>query len=73
MYALQVESVLDRLYRNISMDHLSRLLVDIIQDSSHVAHNLLSAYQRTMLNVLFQDRPTPGSSIVIMCEDLELC
>jgi WD repeat-containing protein 35 len=72
MYGLQVESVLDRLYRNISMDHLSRLLVDIIQDSSHVAHNLLSVYQRTMLNVLFSDRPTLRPKYrVIVCEDLE--
>ena len=72
MYGLQVESILDRLYRNMSMDHLSRLLVDIIQDSSHVSHNLLSMYQRTMLNVLFCDRPTLRPKYrVVICEDLE--
>ena len=72
MYGLQVESVLDRLHDNISMDHLSRLLVDIIQDSSHVAHHLLSAYQRTMLNVLFADRPTLRPKYrIIVCEDLD--
>jgi hypothetical protein len=72
MYGLHVESVLDRLHTNISMDHLSRLLVDIVQDSSHVAHNLLSGYQRTMLNVLFSDRPTLRPKYrIIMCEDLQ--
>ena len=72
MYGLHVESVLDRLHSNISMDHLSRLLVDIVQDSSHVAHNLLSAYQRTMLNVLYSDRPTLRPKYrILMCEDLE--
>jgi hypothetical protein len=72
MYGLHIESVLDRLYNNISMDHLSRLLVDIVQDSSHVAHNLLSAYQRTMLNVLFSDQPTLRPKYrIIMCEDLD--
>jgi WD repeat-containing protein 35 len=71
MYGLRVESVLDRLYNGISMDHMSRLLVDITQDSSHVAHHLLSAYQRTMLNVLFSDRPTLRPKYrIIMCEDL---
>ena len=72
MYGLHVESVLDRLYKNISMDHLSRLLVDIIQDSSHVSHNLLSAYQRTMLNVLYSDRPTLRPKYrILMCEELD--
>ena len=66
-----MESVLDRLHSNISMDHLSRLFVDIIQDSSHVAHNLLSGYQRMMLNVLYADRPTLRPKYrILMCEDL---
>jgi hypothetical protein len=71
IYGLHVESVLDRLHSNISMDHLSRLFVDIIQDSSHVAHNLLSGYQRMMLNVLYADRPTLRPKYrILMCEDL---
>ena len=52
VYGLEVESVLDRLRENISMDHLSRLLVDIHQDSSTISENLLSSYQRALLDTL---------------------
>ena len=33
-YGMQIEAVLDRIKDNLSLDHLSRLLVDVHQDSS---------------------------------------
>ena len=35
-YGMQIEAVLDRIKDNISLDHLSRLLVDVQQDSSQI-------------------------------------
>ena len=41
-YGLQVEAVLDRIKDNISLDHLSRLLVDVQQDSSAIVDAIIS-------------------------------
>lgn len=52
-YGLQVEAVLDRIKDNISLDHLSRLLVDIQQDSSTIVDAIISQYQRDLMNLVF--------------------
>ena len=39
---------------NISLDHLSRLLVDVQQDSSKIVDSVISAYQRGLMDVIFQ-------------------
>lgn len=52
-YGLQVEAVLDRIKDNISLDHLSRLLVDVQQDSSAIVDAIISQYQRDLLNLVF--------------------
>lgn len=52
-YGLQVEAVLDRIKDNISLDHLSRLLVDVQQDSSCIVDAIISQYQREMLQLVF--------------------
>lgn len=52
-YGLQVEAVLDRIKDNISLDHLSRLLVDVQQDSSAIVDAIISQYQRQMMNLVF--------------------
>lgn len=52
-YGMQVEAVMDRIKDNISLDHLSRLLVDVQQDSSSIVHSLISAYQRDLLQLIF--------------------
>lgn len=52
-YGLQVEAVLDRIKDNISLDHLSRLLVDVQQDSSAIVDAIVSQYQRDLLNLVF--------------------
>ena len=53
LYAVEVESVMDRLKEKISLDHLARLLVDVHQDSSLIAMNLLNNYQRNLLDTLY--------------------
>jgi hypothetical protein len=52
-YGLQVEAVLDRIKDNISLDHLSRLLVDVQQDSSQIVDAIISQYQRDLMNLVF--------------------
>ena len=52
-YGLQVEAVMDRIKDNISLDHLSRLLVDVQQDSSHIVDSIISQYQREMMQLIF--------------------
>lgn len=52
-YGLQVEAVLDRIKDNISLDHLSRLLVDVQSDSSAIVDAIISQYQRELLNLVF--------------------
>jgi hypothetical protein len=52
-YGLQVEAVLERIKDNISLDHLSRLLVDVQQDSSAIVDAIISQYQRELMNLVF--------------------
>lgn len=44
---------MDRIKDNISLDHLSRLLVDVHVDSSTIVDSTLSAYQRRILNLIY--------------------
>ena len=46
IYGVYIDAVVDRKLDDISVDHLSRLLVDIHQDSSQIMNDLLSQYQR---------------------------
>ena len=52
-YGMQVEAVLDRIKDNISLDHLSRLLVDVQIDSSKIVDSVISQYQRDLLSLIF--------------------
>lgn len=52
-YGMQVEAVMDRIKDNISLDHLSRLLADVHTDSSSIVDSVVSAYQRRLLNLIF--------------------
>jgi hypothetical protein len=57
VYGLDVDCILDRYKTDISLDHLSRLLVDIHVDSSTIANTFISAYQRFLLNALYTGQP----------------
>jgi WD repeat-containing protein 35 len=52
-YGLQVEAVMDRIKDNLSLDHLSRLLVDVQSDSSAIVDAIISQYQRELLQLVF--------------------
>lgn len=52
-YGLQVEAVMSRIKDNISLDHLSRLLVTAQQDTSLIIDNIMSQYQKDILELIF--------------------
>lgn len=52
-YGLQLEAVMNRIKDNISLDHLSRILVDAQEDSSSVVDSVISENQRGMLDLVF--------------------
>jgi WD repeat-containing protein 35 len=53
IYGIKVEAIMDRKEDDISIDHLSRLLVDVHQDSSLIVNDLLSQYQLSLLDMLY--------------------
>uniref|UniRef100_K3WIM0 Uncharacterized protein n=1 Tax=Globisporangium ultimum (strain ATCC 200006 / CBS 805.95 / DAOM BR144) TaxID=431595 RepID=K3WIM0_GLOUD len=53
IYGMKVEAIMDRRGDDISIDHLSRLLVDVHQDSSLLVNDLLSRYQVSLLEMLY--------------------
>lgn len=52
-YGMQLEAVMHRIKDNISLDHLSRILVDVQQDSSSIVDSVISQYQRELLDLVF--------------------
>ncbi|RHY76921.1 hypothetical protein DYB38_014230, partial [Aphanomyces astaci] len=62
-YGMQVEAIMDRIKDNISLDHLSRLLVDVQKDSSQIVDSVLSAYQRSLLGLVFMNQDSNRDKI----------
>jgi hypothetical protein len=52
-YSMKVEAIQDRLADDVSIDMLSRLLVDVCDDSSQIADSLLSFYQKSLLTMIY--------------------
>ncbi|KAF4316770.1 hypothetical protein G195_009819 [Phytophthora kernoviae 00238/432] len=63
LYGMQVEAIMDRIKDNISLDHLSRLLVDVHMDSSKIVDSVLSAYQRSLLGIIFSNQAASRNKI----------
>ncbi|KAL4133568.1 hypothetical protein PRIC2_003885 [Phytophthora ramorum] len=63
LYGMQVEAIMDRIKDNISLDHLSRLLVDVHMDSSKIVDSVLSAYQRSLLGLIFSNQAASRNKI----------
>jgi len=55
MYGLRLDAIMDRIGEKLSLDLMSRLLVDVTDDSSKVVSNLFSAHQVAMLDLTFLD------------------
>lgn len=53
-YGMQIEAIQDRIKDNLSLDHLSRLLVDVHIDSSEIVDSVISNYQRTLLELIYR-------------------
>eukprot|EP01047_Picozoa_sp_COSAG01_P007043 COSAG01_NODE_260_length_20041_cov_15.896249_1_plen_908_part_00 len=71
-YGLRLDAVMDRVGEGISLDLLSRVLVETVKDSSTVAENLLTAKQRDMLNLTFlNDAATRQKFTVLLCESIK--
>jgi len=52
-YGMQVEAILARIKDQMSLDHLSRVLVDVHIDSSKIVDSIISQYQRDLLQLIF--------------------
>lgn len=63
LYGMQVEAIMDRIKDHISLDHLSRLLVDVHMDSSKIVDSVLSAYQRSLLALIFLNEAASRNKI----------
>ena len=48
---------MDRIKDNLSLDHLSRLLVDVEDDSSKIINSVISHRQRKSLEFIYCDSP----------------
>ena len=53
LQGMKIEAVMDRRADNISLDLLSRVLVDIQMDSSRIMDDLVTSYQRSLMDMLF--------------------
>lgn len=53
IYGLRIDSVMDRVKHDVSIDLLSRLMVDIHVDSSALMHSVLSPYQKTVISHVY--------------------
>jgi WD repeat-containing protein 35 len=70
-YGLTVEAIMDRIKDNISLDTLSRLLVDVTIDSSTIIDSVLSAYQRKLLALLYDgDAPNRDKVNLIIAQEM---
>lgn len=52
-YGMQIEAVMDKVKDHISLDHLSRILVDVQRDSSRIVDSMISQRQRDLLDEIF--------------------
>jgi hypothetical protein len=52
-YGLFIDAVNDRTAEKVSLDLLSRLLIDVQQDGSKILDSLISSYQRSLLDMIF--------------------
>eukprot|EP01043_Picozoa_sp_COSAG02_P027099 COSAG02_NODE_1582_length_11838_cov_3.471420_3_plen_926_part_00 len=72
IYGMRIEAILDRGPDSISLDHLSRLLVDVHQDSSKILESLLSGYQTNLLDMVYMGFPLLRDKFnMIIAEDIE--
>jgi len=57
LYGLDIEKICDQGKDHVSIDHLSRVLADLVQDSSQMMDTLITDYQRKLLFLTYFGRP----------------
>ncbi len=55
-YGLEILAINERDHDKVSLDHLPRLLVDVLQDSTTIMDTLLTNYQKSLLDLIFQGK-----------------
>ena len=69
MYGIKIEAIMDHGADNVSLDLMSRLLMDIQNDSTRIIDSLVSEYQRSMLDVVFYgDRESRDKFTIVLSE-----
>ena len=70
-YGMKCEGIMQAVENEISLDNMSRLLVDVHGDSSKLVDNLLSPHQRIMLEMTFlNDAEHRDKFNVIFCTNI---
>lgn len=68
-YGMRIEALQDRLADAINIDQLARLLVHIQQDTSVLSNDLMSAFQRSLMERIFHGETlTRFKYTVLFCE-----
>eukprot|EP00948_MAST-09A_sp_MAST-9A-sp1_P004048 g4048.t1 len=72
IYGMKIEAIMDRLKDDVSVDLLSRVLVDVHQDSSEIVNDVLSPYQISLLDMIFcGDMMNRGKFNLLLAQDLK--
>jgi hypothetical protein len=54
VFGMTVDSIMTRRADNVSIDLLTRMAVDVVQDSSTILDDMMTAYQREQMDALYQ-------------------
>merc|ERR1712159_890959 len=69
---MTVEAINERQSDSLSVDLMSRVVVDVTQDSSRIMESLLSGHQRQILDLVFMGFPRVREKYnVFCCDDCE--
>ena len=71
LYGMKAEGIMHAIQDELSLDNMSRLLVDVHGDSSALVDNLLSPHQRIMLDLTYLgDSESRDKFNVILCSNI---
>ena len=72
MYGMFIEAIMSDHADSISVDDLTRVMVDVHQDSSEIMNDILSEFQRKILNMMYMgDMDNRGKFNVIVANTIE--
>jgi len=70
IYGAKIEKI-DGQSRDFSIDKLTRVIADLVMDSSVMIYNLLSTYQRRLLDLVFSDvAENRNKFIILLAEEI---